>query len=152
MNSRGKLHAHDVLLLVLAAASALSLGACNQGPSLEKAGKDSDRAIVDGGRGWEQAADIADQKANQAADVSSAKSAAAGKITADTALSAKVRSALRTEPGLQALSIDVNAVNGAVTLYGTADTAARRDKAAQVALNVDGVKSVTNHLIILKGS
>lgn len=152
MNSRGKLHAHDVLLLVLAAASALSLGACNQGPSIEKAGKDSDRAIVDGGRGWEQAADIADQKANQAADVSSAKSAAAGKITADTALSAKVRSALSTEPGLQALSIDVNAVNGAVTLYGTADTAARRDKAAQVALNVDGVKSVTNHLIILKGS
>lgn len=152
MNSRGKLHAHHVLLLVLAAASALSLGACNQGPSIEKAGKDSDRAIVDGGRGWEQAADIADQKANQAADVSSAKSATAGKSTADVALSAKVRSALSTEPGLQALSIDVNAVNGAVTLYGTADTAARRDKAAQVALNVDGVKSVTNHLIILKGS
>lgn len=152
MNSRGKLHAHHVLLLVLAAASALSLGACNQGPSIEKAGKDVDRAIVDGGRGWEQAADIADQKANQAADVSSAKSATAGKSTADVALSAKVRSALSTEPGLQALSIDVNAVNGAVTLYGTADTAARRDKAAQVALNVDGVKSVTNHLIILKGS
>jgi osmotically-inducible protein OsmY len=63
-----------------------------------------------------------------------------------------VRSALGTEPGLEALSIDVNAVNGEVTLYGTADTAARRDKAAQVALNVDGVKSVTNHLIILKGS
>lgn len=152
MNSRGKLHAHHVLLLVLAAASALSLGACDQGPSLEKSGKDIDQAIVDGGRGWEQAADIADQKGNQAADVSSAKSAAAGKSSADTALSAKVRSALSTEPGLQALLIDVNAVNGAVTLYGTADTAARRDKAAQVALNVDGVKSVTNHLIILKGS
>ena len=152
MNSRGKLHAHDVLLLVLAAASALSLGACNQGPSIEKAGKDSDRAIVDGGRGWEQAADIADEKANHAAGVSSAKSGAAGKSTADTALSAKVRSALSTEPGLQALAIDVDAASGAITLYGTADTAARRDKAAQVALNVDGVKSVTNHLIILKGS
>jgi len=142
MNSGGKLHAHHVSLLVLAAASALSLGACDQGPSIEKAGKDIDRAIVDGGRGWEQAADVADEKANHAA----------GKSTADAALRTKVRSALGTEPGLEALSIDVNAVNGEVTLYGTADTAARRDKAAQVALNVDGVKSVTNHLIILKGS
>jgi hypothetical protein len=70
----------------------------------------------------------------------------------DLALGAQVRSALHSIPGLKALEIEVDAADGAVTLYGTADTPSRRDEAARVALNVDGVKSVTNHLILLKDS
>jgi hypothetical protein len=65
-------------------------------------------------------------------------------------LRARVKSALTTQTGLKALSIDVNAASGAVTLYGTANTPGQRELAGQLALGVDGVKSVTNHLIILK--
>jgi osmotically-inducible protein OsmY len=68
----------------------------------------------------------------------------------DSALGARVRSALTRQPGLRALSVDVNAASGAVTLYGTANTPAQRELAGQLALGVEGVRSVTNHLIILK--
>jgi osmotically-inducible protein OsmY len=39
-----------------------------------------------------------------------------------------------------------------VTLYGTANTRARREKAAKVASGVAGVKSVKNELVIVAGS
>jgi osmotically-inducible protein OsmY len=39
-----------------------------------------------------------------------------------------------------------------VTLYGTANNRALRDKAAQVASKVEGVKSVRNELVIVAGS
>jgi len=39
-----------------------------------------------------------------------------------------------------------------VTLYGTANTRARREKAAKVASGVPGVKSVKNELVIVAGS
>ena len=79
-----------------------------------------------------------------------AGSKAAGTASEDGALGARVKSALTTHPGLKTLSIDVNAATGAVTLYGTASTPAQRELAGQLALGVDGVKSVTNHLIILR--
>ena len=50
------------------------------------------------------------------------------------------------------LAIDATASEGIVTLVGTADTLAHRNKAAQVAAAVAGVKSVKNNLVILSGS
>lgn len=152
MNSGWKHHVRHAGLPALAAALALGLGACNQEPSSGTLARDIDRAMDEGARGWEQATNIADDKLDRTPGATRANATTAGKASEDVALSAKVKSALSAEPGLKALAIDVNAVNGAVTLYGTADSPGRRDKAAHVALNVDGVKSVTNHLIILKGS
>lgn len=68
----------------------------------------------------------------------------------DGALGLRVTSTLKKQPGLKAVSVDVDASSGAVTLYGTANTAAHRELAERLALGVDGVKSVTNHLIIVK--
>ncbi|MNC92398.1 periplasmic protein [compost metagenome] len=65
-------------------------------------------------------------------------------------MGSRVSSTLKQQPGLKAVSVDVDASNGAVTLYGTANTAAQRELAERLALGVDGVKSVTNHLIIVK--
>ncbi len=70
----------------------------------------------------------------------------------DAELAAKVKSALGEDGDLKMLPIDVRASNGAVTLYGTADNAGMKRKAAQVASKVDGVKSVVNNLQIVKGS
>jgi osmotically-inducible protein OsmY len=39
-----------------------------------------------------------------------------------------------------------------VTLFGTAPTAADRERAARVAAGVDGVRSVMNNLVIVAGS
>jgi hypothetical protein len=72
--------------------------------------------------------------------------------SADKELAGKVKSALLAERGLNAHGIDVVARNGVITLYGTAETPARRDTAAKVAGNVAGVKSVENKLAVVAGS
>lgn len=67
-------------------------------------------------------------------------------------LAGKVKSALGADARLKMLAIDASASDGVVTLYGTADNKANRDKAAKVASGVPGVKSVKNELVIVAGS
>ena len=67
-------------------------------------------------------------------------------------LAARVKRALQDDNRLQAQQIDVTAQGGAVTLWGTAATAAERSRAGAAAAKVDGVKTVDNKLAIVKGS
>jgi hyperosmotically inducible protein len=80
------------------------------------------------------------------------KTAEDSKAAANAALAAKVKAALAAEHGLEALVIDVDAKDGVVSLFGTADNNANRDKAGRVASKVAGVKSVVNKLVIASGS
>jgi hypothetical protein len=70
----------------------------------------------------------------------------------DASLATKVKTAIAAEPDLKSVTVSVNAAGGVVTLNGTADTHATSDRAARVALNVDGVRSVKNELIVVRGS
>jgi hyperosmotically inducible periplasmic protein len=63
-------------------------------------------------------------------------------VVDDAAITGKVKTALMAEPGIRSLKIDVDTKNGVVTLNGTVDTAEQKDRALQVAQNVNGVKSV----------
>lgn len=78
--------------------------------------------------------------------------APSAKQKADAELVARVKAALGAEPQIQGFAIDVTADKGVVSLFGTAQTKARRDKAGAVAAKVAGVKSVENHLAIVAGS
>jgi len=80
------------------------------------------------------------------------KEAPSPKAAENAALAAKVKTALAAERGLEALVIDVDAKDGVVSLFGTADNNANRDKAGQVASKVEGVKTVVNKLVIASGS
>jgi hyperosmotically inducible protein len=80
------------------------------------------------------------------------KAAQAARESADKALAGRVKSALVAERGLNAHGIDVVAKDGAVTLYGTAETRVRRELAEKVAGRVDGVRSVENKLAVVAGS
>ena len=73
-------------------------------------------------------------------------------VNTDAELAAKVKDAIGAEGSVNVHRIDVNAENGAVTLYGTAETADQRARAAQIAAGVAGVKSVQNKLAIVAGS
>jgi len=86
------------------------------------------------------------------ADATPAKTAATPKTDPDADLAAKVKAAFASDPQLKMLPIDVRASNGAVTLYGTADSTKLRDKAIHTAETVDGVKSVSANLPIVRGS
>ena len=67
-------------------------------------------------------------------------------------LAQRVKRALEGEAKIQAAGIDVTAKEGRVTLWGTAATAAERNRAGQVASKVDGVSGVDNQIKIVKGS
>jgi hypothetical protein len=90
---------------------------------------------------------------DDAAKAEAEKMAAQGaRDSADKELAGRVKSALVAERNLNAHGIDVVAKNGAVTLYGTAETRMRRDLAEKVAGRVEGVKSVENKLAVVAGS
>jgi len=131
---------------------ALGLAACGEKPSAETAGKSIDQAVAKAGQEMKQAAGAAEKKIEQVKEAVGEKAAEAGKAVEDAALAAKVKTALIAEPGLNALAIDVDAKDGVVSLFGTADSTANRDKAGRVAAKVEGVKSVNNKLVIVKGS
>ena len=78
--------------------------------------------------------------------------AADAQAAADQALAAQVKSALAAETSLNAHRIDVVAKDGAVTLFGTTETKARRETASKIAAAVAGVKSVENKLVVVAGS
>lgn len=143
---------HRALQIAVTSVFALNLAACDQKPSAEKIGKDIDRAVGKAGQQMEQAANTAGKKIEQATDAAGKTITEAGKTIDDAALTAKVKSALIAEPGLKALAIDVDTSGGVVTLHGATNTPENRDKAAQVASNVQGVKSVKNNLIVIKGT
>ncbi len=67
-------------------------------------------------------------------------------------LANKIKAALGADPALKVLAIDAAVADGAVTLYGTANNRALREKAAKVVAGVPGVKSVRNELVIVAGS
>jgi hyperosmotically inducible protein len=80
------------------------------------------------------------------------QAAVSARAAADKELAGRVKAALVAERGLNAHGIDVTAKDGAVTLYGTAETRLRRDMAEKIAARVDGVKSVENKLAVVAGS
>lgn len=86
------------------------------------------------------------------AETAKQQAAEAVRAASDKELAGRVKAALAAERNLNAHGIDVVARNGAVTLYGTAETRMRRDMAEKIAARVEGVKSVDNKLAIVAGS
>ena len=64
----------------------------------------------------------------------------------DTEVETKVREAILADPQLQSQHIDVEAEDSAVTLTGTVDSPALRERAVQLAGSVDGVVQVQEKL------
>ncbi len=140
------------LTIATAGVLSLCLVACDQKPSAEQVGQDIDRTVDKTGQQLAQAADKAEDKMDQAKSAISEKAASAGATVADAAITAKVKSALIAEPGLKSTGIDVVTEKGVVSLFGTTASDANRERATQVAANVEGVKAVENNLAIVRGS
>ena len=64
-------------------------------------------------------------------------------------LSGKVKEALQ-DPGRG--RVEVSASDGVVTLYGTVERPADKDRVALAAMEVEGVRSVVNNLVVMRDS
>lgn len=107
--------------------------------------------------GCDQRSDSAARRADTstasapAPDASQKMAAATDKMATavdDSTLTAKVKAALMAEPGLRSLQISVDTKNAAVTLSGSVDTAASKDRAKEVASSVAGVATVVDQLTV----
>jgi hypothetical protein len=114
------------------AAAALVLSACND-PSPQADGSTPATAPVP-----QRSAEAAPNKGGSAQV----------QLAADMELSGKVKDALQ-EPGRR---VEVAASDGVVTLYGTVDRPTDKDRIALAALEVEGVRSVVNNLVVMQGS
>ena len=136
---------------IAAGALALGLSGCDQIQSLWKSEKTADAPTPAAPAPVVQAPQPA-PAVQVASAPEPAKPAESPSAAGDASLATKVKTALNGDPRLKALGIDVGVADGVVTLYGTADTRARREHAAKVASSVAGVKSVKNEMVIVAGS
>jgi hyperosmotically inducible protein len=135
------------VLAAVTSALALGLAACGEKPAGDQFGKNLER----GKERMDQAADSAERKLDQAGNAIREKAAEAGKAVDDASLTAKVKSALIAEPNLKSMTINVDSMAGVVTLKGTTDSQENRQKAAQIASTVEGVRDVKNELVVISG-
>jgi hyperosmotically inducible periplasmic protein len=66
----------------------------------------------------------------------------------DTAITAKVKTALHNDKGVRDADIDVDTTAGVVTLLGKVPSTLTAERAEQVAMQTDGVKQVNNKLTV----
>ena len=75
-----------------------------------------------------------------------------GQTVDDAAITAKVKGALLQADDVKGLSIDVDTVNGTVTLKGTVETQAQVDRAVSIAKVAEGAKDVRSELTVKGGT
>lgn len=153
--------------LLIAAAAALALTACGRndertaGEKLDATVAKSEQAAADAGKAIQKeaaevkaeagaAADRAGQAVAHATDkAGNAVEKMADKVgdkVSDAGITASVNAELAKDPSLSALRINVDTVDGKVSLRGTAPSSLARDRATTLAKAVKGVSSVDNQL------
>lgn len=139
--------------------SAIALTACTD-RSAEEAGRKLDVAAADAKAEAQKAGDRIEKKSDEAvaaikeagADMKqSAKetTADAKRAMSDAAITASIRVDVAKDPGLSNLKIEVDTLNGVVTLRGETTNADARSRAGNVARNISGVVSVNNEIKVL---
>ena len=72
----------------------------------------------------------------------------AERLARDAGLTAKITSKMALDDLVKARTINVDTIDGAVTLHGSVESAAERDRAVRLARETEGVTSVTTLLAI----
>lgn len=134
MNAMKNFNSLAISLLLVA-----GLAACdNTGPA-ETAGKKLDNAANRAGEKIEDSVDKMSEKLHGKSDKVSL-------ALDDAEITAKVKGAIYSEPGLKTLRINVDTIKGVVTLTGSVNSQADFDRSRALAESVGGVKEVINTL------
>ena len=150
--------AHRIASILAVSALALGLAACGKteeptvGQRLDSAVEKTEQAAADARVKAESAMQSAETRmeqgaANAEATAKDAANTAKGAID-DATITAQVNAGLAKDPDLSALKINVDTVNGKVTLNGPAPSTVARDRAETIAKSVTGVTSVNNQLVV----
>lgn len=142
----------NIHLATLAIAMSLGLSACDKPGSAEKVGAEAGREIDQAAAKTQDKINEASAKTQEKISEASAKlseqSAKTETAIEDTAVTAKIKTAILAEPGLKVADINVDTVRGVVTLSGMVDTAANSERVSQIARGVSGARQVDNRLVV----
>ena len=129
-------------------ASVLGLVACHQEGTAEKAGQKIDKAVEQAGKKIDQATEQAGKKIDKAEATLSEKSKKAGEFIDDTAITAKIKAEIASDPALKVSQISVETKNGVVRLHGVVDSPQSIDRVLEIIRNVKNVQSTENGLVV----
>lgn len=132
--------------LAFLAASVLALAGCNRGPA------DQPTKMADAGKAPKAVGAETKPKAEPFKSAVTGKPAPGSPQAVDAELSSKVKQALTQATDISTAGLEVASSNGVVTLYGTVDASIEKDRAAMLVMEVEGVRSVVNNLVVVKGS
>ncbi|WP_417659914.1 BON domain-containing protein [Pseudidiomarina sp.] len=127
-----------ITTLILAFLATVSLAACSQ--------QEQDDTRDKAQSSLEQATEATKQAASDAADFTRDTAERTGDFLSDSAITARVKTALFEADQLSASAINVETIDGNVVLSGVVTTSEEADLAAQLASGVEGVKSVENDI------
>jgi osmotically-inducible protein OsmY len=153
---------HSFKLVGISLLFAAGLAACDKPGPAETAGKKIDQTAEAAGKKIEQSAEAAGKKIEQSAEAAGRKinettdkvgdklgeqGVKTGVAIDDAEITAKVKTAIFSEPGLKTLQISVDTIKGVVTLSGSVDSLSSSDRAKELAGAVAGVQRVENRLV-----
>ena len=140
---------HRIVTILAVSALALGLSACGRtedtsvGQRMDSTGERAAPPAVS-----QSTVDQPDRATEGAQAPGTDAGQSAANTVDDAAITAKVNASLASDPDLSAIRINVDTVNGTVTLNGPAPTAAARERAEMLAKAVDGVTAVNNKLSV----
>ena len=146
--------AHRIASILAVSVLALGLSACGKneeptvGQRLDSAVEKTEQAAADARAKTESVMQNAETKIEQGAANAENAAAKAKDAIDDATITAQVNAGLAKDPDLSALKINVDTVNGTVTLNGSAPSTVARDRAETIAKAVAGVTSVNNQLVV----
>jgi len=111
------------------------------GEAVQEAGQEASATAKEAGKDIANAAETAGEKAAEAGDK-------AKQNMDDASITAKVKSMLIADPEVKGVAIEVDTVNGKVTLSGTAKSAYEKSEAEKLAKHTEGVVSVVNKIVV----
>ena len=113
------------------------LAGCQQEGTAEKAGQKIDQSAESAGKKVEKAGEAVVEKVEKT-----------GEYMEDSAITAKIKAEILSDPLLKVSQINVSTTNGVVKLSGKVDSQQSIDRAMEIARSVKDVKSVENGLVL----
>jgi osmotically-inducible protein OsmY len=109
---------------------------------------EGDRAAAEAREAGERAGEALGEAGEQVEQAAAELQRRAEPVLADAALTAKVKAKLAADPEVAAVHIDVDTLDGVVTLSGRVSSTAVRDEADKLARDTEGVRAVVNNLVV----
>lgn len=128
--------------IALGLASALFVAGC------DRADDGTDTNDVDMGAATENMASETEQAAGNVANETEQAANTVGETIDDGVITTKVKSALLADDIVKGLDINVDTMNGTVTLNGTVDNQSQADRAVEISKGIEGVANVQSNLTV----